>query len=55
MDDHESEALARMLKGEPFAAIAEVFGDQSEPAAAAAALLGRWLTDGVISRVVRSE
>jgi len=52
MDDRADAALARMLAGEPFAAVCEVFDDlpPSDGAREATALLLRWLEDGIIAR-----
>ncbi len=53
MDERESAALSRMVSGEPFAAICETFTDLPEMDAAqeTAALLVRWIEDGIIRRI----
>jgi len=53
MDKRESAAIQKMISGEPFAAICETFADLSEAGAAqeSAALLVRWIEDGIIHRI----
>jgi hypothetical protein len=53
MDERESAALRKMISGEPFAAICEIFADLPEPEAAqnATGLLARWIEDGIIGRI----
>jgi hypothetical protein len=53
MDERESAALSKMISGEPFAAICETFADLPEAVAAqeSAALLVRWIEDGIIHRI----
>ena len=48
VDAGEYEALARLRAGEPFASACEVLPDAAE----VAALLGRWLEDGLFARFV---
>jgi hypothetical protein len=56
MDQRESAALRKMISGEPFATICETFADLPEAGAAqeAAALLVRWIEDGIIARIERA-
>ncbi len=56
MDERESAALQEMIAGEPFAAICETFADLPEIEAAqeAAALLVRWIEDGIVARIERA-
>ena len=56
MDERESAAIQEMIAGEPFAAICETFADLPEIEAAqeAAALLVRWIEDGIIARIERA-
>jgi len=53
MDERETAALSKMISGEPFAAICETFADLPEAVAAqeSAALLVRWIEDGIIHRI----
>jgi hypothetical protein len=53
MDERESAALRKMISGEPFATICETFADLPEAGAAqeSAALLVRWIEDGIIHRI----
>jgi hypothetical protein len=53
MDERESGALRKMISGEPFATICETFADLPEAGAAqeSAALLVRWIEDGIIHRI----
>ncbi len=53
MDEQESAALQQMISGEPFAVICEIFADLPEMEAVknATALLGRWIADGIITRI----
>ena len=53
MDERESAALQKMISGEPFAVICEIFADLPEMEAVknATALLGRWIADGIITRI----
>ncbi len=53
MDERESAALTKMISGEPFATICETFADLPEAGAAqeSAALLVRWIEDGIIHRI----
>jgi len=53
MDERESAALTKMISGEPFAAICETFADLPGAGAAqeSAALLVRWIEDGIIHRI----
>ena len=53
MDKRESAAIQKMISGEPFAAICETFADLPEAGAAqeSAALLVRWIEDGIIHRI----
>jgi hypothetical protein len=53
MDKHESTAIQKMIWGEPFAAICETFADlpEAEAAQESAALLLRWIEDGIIHRI----
>jgi hypothetical protein len=52
MDERESASMRRMLAGETFGEICQVFADLDEQQAAqeAGALLLRWLEDGIIAR-----
>jgi len=56
MDKRESVAIQKMISGEPFAAICEPFADLSAAGAAqeSAALLVRWIEDGIIHRIDRA-
>jgi hypothetical protein len=53
MDRRESAAIQKMISGEPFAAMCETFADLPEAGAAqeSAALLVRWIEDGIIHRI----
>jgi|HubBroStandDraft_6_1064221.scaffolds.fasta_scaffold430534_2 hypothetical protein len=53
MDKRESAAIQKMISGAPFAAICETFADLPEAVAAqeSAALLVRWIEDGIIHRI----
>jgi len=53
MDKRESAAIQKMISGEPFATICETFADLPEAGAAqeSAALLVRWIEDGIIHRI----
>ena len=53
MDERESAAIQKMISGEPFATICETFADLPEAGAAqeSAALLVRWIEDGIIHRI----
>jgi hypothetical protein len=53
MDKRELAAIRKMISGAPFAAICETFADLPEPGAAqeSAALLVRWIEDGIIHRI----
>jgi hypothetical protein len=53
MDERESAALTKMISSEPFAAICETFADlpEAEAAQESAALLVRWIEDGIIHRI----
>jgi hypothetical protein len=53
MDKRESAAIQKMISGAPFAAICETFADLPEAGAAqeSAALLVRWIEDGIIHRI----
>ena len=53
MDKRESAAIQKMISGEPFAAICETFADLPAAGAAqeSAALLVRWIEDGIIHRI----
>ena len=53
MDERESAAIQKVISGEPFAAICETFADLPGIGAAqeAAALLLRWIEDGIIHRI----
>ncbi len=53
MDKRESAAIQKVISGEPFATICETFADLPEIEAAqeAAALLVRWIEDGIIHRI----
>jgi hypothetical protein len=57
MDALESEALHKMISGEPLTAICESFADLPETKAAheATGLLARWIEDGIIRRFDRSD
>jgi hypothetical protein len=48
MEEAEETALLRMLQGKPFDRIVEVFAHAPEAPRQAAALLGRWLGDGLL-------
>ncbi len=52
MDARATEALDRLIAGEPFAAICGAFADlvPHEAAREATALLARWIEDGIIAR-----
>ncbi len=56
MDERESAGIQKMISGEPFAAICEAFADLPEIEAAqeAAALLVRWIEDGIIAGIERA-
>jgi hypothetical protein len=56
MDERESAAIQKMISGEPFATICEAFADLPEARAAqeSAALLVRWIEDGIIHRIDQS-
>jgi len=53
VDDLEAAALERLLAGEPFAHVCDVFGGLSpeEAASRAGALLARWLEDGILGAI----
>ncbi len=53
MDKRESAAMQKMISGEPFAAICDAFADlpEAEAAQESAALLVRWIEDGIIHRI----
>jgi len=51
MEECEEAALLLMLEGKPFNQIAEVFATKPDAPAQAAALLGGWLVDGLLSSV----
>jgi hypothetical protein len=53
MSAHEEAALARLVAGEPFAAVCEAFADlpQDQAAAEAASLLVAWVEDGMVCSV----
>ena len=53
MDPRASDALGRLIAGEPFAAACEAFADlpPADAAHAATAWLLRWLEDGIIARL----
>src|SRR5213594_3840986 len=53
MDARAGEALGRLMAGQPFAAVCEIFADlpPADAAHEATALLLRWLEDGIIARL----
>ncbi len=53
MKEREEAALSRMLQGKPFGQIVEVFAHEPDAPSQAAALLGLWLADGLLSSVRR--